>query len=223
MRPRNPSRDPGNPPDESRPGDDEVRREEGQGEPSGEPGNALLRGGSPREILKRIFDGDPLEIAARCKERIETRAYLLELGRLHLRAVARVARAAPSWKGDPPLDQFILERIEYSAQELIQEDREEELSGIPCANPDDPRFTFLEETLGIPRALARRACVAFNYLPQRVRCAYFAVLVHGKAVNRYVAEGHGPPERVRADIEMAVQTISDAIGRPRGGEAGPHG
>ena len=76
-------------------------------------------------------------------------------------------------------------------------------------------FEFLAETLGIPKALARRACVAFNYQPERVRCAYFAVLVQGKTVNRYVAEGHGPPERVKADIEMALRTISDAIGMVR--------
>jgi len=62
--------------------------------------------------------------------------------------------------------------------------------------------------------------VAFNFLPDRVRGAYFAVLVQGKTVNRYVAEGHGPPERVKADIEMALRAISDAIGRSRRGEEG---
>jgi len=222
MGPRIPSRNAGVPPDDSRPGDDEPRGEGDARDPAGEPGYALLRGGSAREILKRIFDGDPLEIEARCRAQIETRGYLLDVGRLHLRAIARVARAASGWSGDPSLGEFIMERIEYSAQELIQEDREEELSGTPCADPEDVRFAFLAETLGIPMALARRACVAFNYLPERVRCAYFAVLVQGKTVNRYVAEGHGPPERVKADIEMAVQTISDAIGRPRGGEDEPH-
>ena len=222
MGPRIPSPDRGGAPDESRPGDDEARGNDEGARPSEEPGNALLRGGSSREILERIFEGDPLEIEARCRERIESRAYLLDAGRLHLRAVARVARAAPGWKGEPSLAEFIMERIDYSAQELIQEDREEELSGTPPADPQDPRFTLLTETLGIPIALARRACVAFNYLPERVRCAYFAVLVRGKTVNRYVAEGHGPPGRVKADIEMALQTISDALGRPRGGEDGPH-
>lgn len=223
MGPRIPSRNPGVPPDDSRPGDGNPRRDKDGGRPPDESGNALLRGGSAREILKKIFDGDPLEIEARCRERIETRAYLVDVNRLHLRAVARVARAALGWKGDTSLGEFIMERIDYSAQELIQEDREEELSGIPCADPDDVRFAFLAETLGIPIALARRACVAFNYLPERVRCAYFAVLVQGKTVNRYVAEGHGPPERVKADIEMALRTISDAIGRPRGGEEGSDG
>lgn len=223
MGPRIPSRDPGVPPDEPRPGDDEPQSDENAGEPSDEPGNALLRGESAREILKRLLDGDPLELGARCRDRIETRAYLLDVARLHLRAVARVARAAQGRDGRMSLGEFIMERIEYSMQELIQEDREEELSGIPCADPEDGRFAFLAETLGIPTALARRACVAFNYLPERVRCAYFAVLVQGKTVNRYVAEGHGPPEKVRADIEMAVQTISDAIGRPKGGWGEVHG
>ena len=106
MGPRIPSPDRGGAPDESRPGDDERRGEGDGGKPSEEPGNALLRGGSSREILERIFEGDPLEIEARCRERIETRAYLLDAGRLHLRAVARVARAAPGWKGEPSLAEF---------------------------------------------------------------------------------------------------------------------
>lgn len=94
---------------------------------------------------------------------------------------------------------------------------------MPCADADDVRFAFLAETLGIPVALARRACVAFNYLPDRIRGAYYAVLVEGKTVNRYVAEGHGPPERVRADIEAAIRAISDAIGPPGSVEGGPGG
>jgi hypothetical protein len=220
---RIPNRNPSLPPDDPRPGDGEPRRGDGACGPSDESGNEPLQGTSPREILKKLLDGDPLEIEARCRERIETRAYLIDVTRLHLRAVARVARAAIGWKRDTSLGEFVMERIDYSAQELIQEDRQEELSGIPCADADDVRFVFLAETLGIPKALARRACVAFNYLPERVRCAYFAVLVQGKTVNRYVAEGHGPPERVKADIEMALRTISDAIGRSLGGEEGPDG
>jgi hypothetical protein len=212
-----PSRDDGVPPDDSRPGDDAPQDDEGAYEASGQSGEALLRGKSSREILKRLLEGDPLELEARCREQIERRGYLIDVARLQLRSVARIARAAPGRDGGVPLSEFIAERIDFSTQELIQEDREAELSGIPCADPEDGRFTFLTETLGIPTPLARRACVAFNYLPERVRCAYFAVLVQGKTVNRYVAEGHGPPERVRADIEMAVQTISDAIGRPKGG------
>ena len=223
MGPCNPFPDRGGAPDESRPGDEEARGSGGDGGPSEVSGSSLLRGGNAREILERILDGDPLELEARCRERIERRAYLLDLGRLHLRVVARVARAAPSWNGTPSLADFIMERIEYSMQELIQEDREEELSGSPAADPHDPRFRLLVETLGIPIALARRASLAFNYLPERVRCAYFAVLVQGRTVNRYVAEGHGPPGKVKADIELALKTISDAIGRPQGGEEGPDG
>lgn len=164
-----------------------------------------------------------MEIEARCRERMETEAYLIDLTRLHLRAVARIARAASTWNGTTTLEEFLVERIDVSMQELIQEDREAELSGIPSSEDESARHLFLEETLGIPAAMARRACVAFNYLPPRARRAYFAVLVQGKTLNRYVAEGNGPPEQVKADIELAVRSIDEAIGRPRGGEEEIHG
>lgn len=205
-------------------GDDSPRDEGSSHGPEGEDhsseaAGSILRGSSSREILERLIDGDPLELEARCEQRMELCGYLLDLGRLHLRAVARIARAASQWNGHVKLDDFLLERIDYSMEELIQEDREAELSGIPCADEENGRYAFLAETLGIPHAMARRACVAFNYLPTRVRCAYFAIMVLGKSINRHVAEGNGPPDRVKADVERAVRTISEAIGRgPSRGE-----
>ena len=50
-----------------------------------------LFSGSPREILERLADGDPLELAARAAERLDDRALLLELERILPMAVAQVA------------------------------------------------------------------------------------------------------------------------------------
>lgn len=187
------------------------------------PGGEFLRGRSPREILARLVDGDPLEIEARCRERIETLAFLVDPSRTHVRAVARVARAAVRWTGETPLAELLQERIDFSIRELVAEDREEERGGVPPSEPWDPRYTFVSEILGIEPALGRRACIAFNSLPERVRCTYYAIAVLGMSVNRRTAQGYGPPERVKAEVEMAVQTISSAIGRPPGGPGGIHG
>lgn len=195
----------------------------GQGDdpPSWYPGKDLLSGGSPREILEHLVDGDPLELGARCRERIEESAYLLDPDRLHLRAVARVAHAAARWRGEPALDQWLGERIERSMDELMDEDREDERSGIPPGEPWGARDSFLSETLGLEPTLARRACVAFNRLPFEVRSAYFAVAVQGKTVSQQATEGNGPPAAVRANVVRAVRAISEAIGRPFRGPSRP--
>lgn len=175
----------------------------------------VLKGSSPRKILERLVDGDPLELAARCQESIEESALLVDPYRLQLRTVARVAHAAPTYRGDPPLTAWIRSRIEQSMQELISEDREEERSGMPPPDVSDPRYEYVSEVLGIETTLARRACVAFNSLPHGVRCAWFAVAVEGMTVNRYVAEGYGPPDRVKRDLKLALTTIARAIGSCR--------
>jgi hypothetical protein len=164
-------------------------------------------------VLSRLVDGDPLEIEARCLEELREQAFLLCVSRVHLRSVARIAHAAMRYRGEPALDVWLKERVEHSIKELLEEDREEERVGVPPSQPWDPRYAFVSEALGIEPTLARRACVAFNLLPHEVRCAYYAVVVDGKTIHRYVAEGHGPPDRARSHLKLALRTLGKAIGR----------
>lgn len=186
------------------------------------PGHALLAHRSAKEVLARLIDGDPLEIEARCMARIEHQARFVDVRRLHLRAVARIAHAAPRYRGEPPLDRWIEERIDASMDDLVTEDSEEERSGLPPSQPWDPRYAFLAEALGIEPTLARRACIAFNDQSTEVRRTYFAVVVAKKTIHRYVAEGNGPPEKVKAELQRVLDAIRAAI-EPRSGgrEGGP--
>ena len=179
----------------------------------------LFGGKRPREILERLFDGDPLELGARCRSRLEESAYLLDLPRLHLRVLARIAHRGSHYRGDPPLAEWLSQRIEDSIHELLEEDRDAERQGLLPQVPMDPRYKFVSELLGMEPLLARRACVAFNVLPLEVRCAWFAIAVHGTSVNRYVAEGHGPPEKVKAQVKLALTQMASAT-RPRPSEGG---
>jgi len=173
-----------------------------------------FRGRRSREILERLLDGDPLELEARCRAKLQESALLLDLSRLHLRALARVAHRAPHYRGEPPLGEWLTDRIEDSIQDLLEEDRDAERLGTLPQTPVDHRYRFVSELLGLEVSLARRTCVAFNDLPSEVRCAWFAVAVLGKSVNRYVAEGHGPPEEVKAHVKRALTEIAKAA-RPR--------
>lgn len=190
---------------------------------SSDPGGHLLRGGSPKEILARLIDGDPLEIRARCKERLHARALLLSLDRLQLRSLARIAHAGPRWNGEPPLGPWIEGRIEHSMKELMEEDAESVRSGLPTLGPGEGHYTFLSSLLGIEPHLAPRACVAFNTEPEEVRRTFFAVVVEGMRLTRYVAEGNGSPQEVRERLARSFQALGLAADFRRGslGEGGP--
>jgi hypothetical protein len=203
------SSDPADEPhDDARPGHDSV---------SDFPGRAILSAPNSREVLARLMDGDPLEIDARCRERILSRALMLALRRVYLRAVARIAHQGPRYRGVPELDVWLAARIDEALDDLLAEDREEELSGVPPTSPWDPRFAFISETLGIEPALARRACLSFNVLPDEVRHAYFSIAVEGKSLHRYVAEGNGPPSRVREHLNQALAALGLRIDPDQGG------
>jgi len=184
----------------------------------------ILRRRSPREILAALVDGDPLEIAPRVRQQIEDSALLVDPRRLLLRSLARIAHAAPRYSGTPPLTAWIEQRIVQSIDELLAEDRELVRDGTPVPSTSDTRYAYVSEILGLEPDQALRPCVAFNALPREVRSAWFAVAVAGKTVNRYVAEGHGPPENVRAHLKQALRTIARATTRrPRPQEEEDHG
>jgi hypothetical protein len=180
-------------------------------------GGDLLKGGSPKEILARLLSGDPLELRARCRERLHAKALLVSLDRLQLRAVARIAHAAPRWRGEPPLQAWVEETIDHSTRELMEEDVETVRSGIPQPGPGEGHYAFLSSLLGIEPHLCPRACVAFNALHDSVRRTFFALVVEGTRLNRYVAEGNGTPQEVKASLERAFQALglADSFRRRR--------
>jgi hypothetical protein len=172
------------------------------------PGRDILGAGGPRKVLERLVDGDPLEIGPRCQARIEEEAVFVAWDRLWLRAAARIAYASRAYRGVPPLALFLHEQIDLSIEDLIREDREEERSGLPARTPRDPRYAFVSEQLGMDPGLARKGCIRFNDLPKEVRQTYFAVALGRKTFHRWIAEGHGPPERVHASLKRAFEALS---------------
>lgn len=184
------------------------------------PGQEILGLGSSRAILARLVDGDPFEIGARCVERLRSEAVLLSLKRVHLRAVARVAYAAPRYHGKPPLTQWLNQRIDESLREVMNEVREDERGGVPAVASSEPLYPYVAAAFGIEPALARRACIAFNELPIATRRAFFAVVVERKTISRYVAEGNGPPSQVKLNLRTATDAIRAATGWRNSGQEG---
>ncbi len=182
------------------------------------PGAELLGAGAPRDVLARLAAGDPLGLRERCLGRVKQRALLVAQDRLVQRSLARVAHAAPAYAGAPPLGAWLAARIDDAIADLVNEDREEERFGIPPTEPWDPRYAFLGEALGIEPGLARRACIAFNDRPDDVRRAFFAIVVEGVSLRRFVVAGHGAPDAVLERLRAAFLALA-----LRGGDLGDEG
>jgi hypothetical protein len=182
-------------------------RRSGKGD-AGFPGSEILHQPSVKEVLRKILEGDPLGIAERCSWRLKERAVLLDASRLTLRAMARTAYRSSSYHGDPPLADWLTQRIDESIRDLVIENRESEQAEIPIGDDPERRFAFLTETIGVSASIARRVCVVFNDLSDDRRNAFWAMVIEGQSLNRYVAEGHGPPAKAKEDLKQAFLALS---------------
>lgn len=201
------------PPESPRDPDDESSAEEGKREEREPfPGWSLLRGDSPVQVLDRIVDDDPLEIYLVCEERLRVRAILLDEHRLTMRAMARTAYLAPRYRGEPPLPEWLAARVDEAIQQLVDEDLADELRRVPVEEPWDERYSFLAEAIGAKASVARTLCVRFNGLADEVRHAFHNVAIQGKSLHRYVAEGHGPPARVKELLRRAAEAFAEGTG-----------
>jgi len=111
---------------------------------------AWLAGASPREILARIVQGDPLRLRARVARKLRDGAYLLDADRVHLRSLARCARAATRYRGRPELGSWLDGLVDAAVADLLREDDEcvrrgeapqETVHGETTQEPTDGRAT----------------------------------------------------------------------------------
>ncbi|MCA9067039.1 MAG: hypothetical protein KDA96_28445, partial [Planctomycetaceae bacterium] len=115
---------------------------------------------------------------------------------------------ARRYRGEPGFDEWIGAILDLAIDELCEEDRWEELKGLPVADPEEPRYAVLIDETGIEEGCARKACVLFNSLPVEERRTFYAVFIDLKTIHQHVAQGNGPPNWVVAQLEHAIRTIS---------------
>jgi hypothetical protein len=168
----------------------------------------LLAGRDRQEILRRILDGDPLELAQLCMRRLGDRAYLIDGDRLLLRAVARTAHAAPRWHGKPALDDWLLARVDAAMEDLVEEDAGAAYMGMPLDEQADGHYAFIALAFAVDTITALGMIASFNSLPEDARLTWHALAVEGKSLRRYVSEGHGPPEKVRDHMRRAAKALT---------------
>jgi len=130
---------------------------------------ALLLGASPREVLARIADDDPLRLRPAVVERLRQRGQLLDASRVHLRCLALCAREACRYQGSPPLGGWLIDRLDEAIDQVLAEEPEEEA--------EDGAWAPLAAPLGVDPDVARAACGVFNQLPLEQRLAFFRLVI----------------------------------------------
>lgn len=204
-------------------GEDVGKSDELRPKPSKQPdfpGRELFRGGSAREILGRIYEGDPLGVMPRVEEWLKKHAVLIETDRVFNSTVARIAFEGETYQGDPPFDKWVSDCIAKAVDLLLDHDTMEEEQGIPPREPYDDHYYALSAVLGIEPPLCRRAALVFHQLPNKTRQVFYKVAMEGKSFNRIVAEGYGPPEKAKERLQYAF-TMMSTLGRF--GLGGPDG
>lgn len=182
------------------------------GEPGGSssgdfPGRSILNRASPMDVLEGLFEGDPLSVHPGACRRVEERCLLLDQHKVSKRSFARVARAGPLYRGVPPLEEWLRARYDHSIREILDEDVEDELQGMPV-DRKEPRIQLLARNFGLEAGRARRACIRFNGLPLRVRTAFFEVNLRGRTAMDYGFSVDATYDQVLDDLENALRALS---------------
>lgn len=164
----------------------------------------MLDVGSPREVLAKLIESDPLHLGRRCQERTTSQALLLDARRLYLRASAHVARHGSKYAGTPSLDVWLAEHVRRALKELVAEDAEALRTRDLGETPTDPWVLGIARLLGVEPALASRGCAAFNQSSYDVRSAFFGIVIGAQPLSQWARENGTGEERVRANLKRAL-------------------
>lgn len=179
-----------------------------------DPRIAILRDGTPSEILARLVETDSLGLEARAKDARERGAWLLAVERLRLRGAARVAFEARRRPSEEPLDRWIDRCVDSAVRELLSEQHEEELALTPVSESADAEFyRRIATAMEIELELARLVCARANALPYDRRRVFDALIVQRRTVDDLTRLGWGQPARLLELLEQAVLVITHSIDR----------
>lgn len=143
----------------------------------------LLAGSTPREVLARLVPQDPLKLRELVAERLRARCYLCDADRVFLRSLARVARFAVRYRGQPDITTWLQGLVDEALLDVLREERESELPGAQVDAVTHAAFVDLARPLGLDPAAMRGACSRFNQLPETERSAFFALLIDGRELD----------------------------------------
>jgi DNA-directed RNA polymerase specialized sigma24 family protein len=164
-----------------------------------------LFAGTPREVLARLVEGDPLGVRDVVGARLRARWMLFDADRVHLRALALIAREAGTWVGRPALGTWLRVRVDRALDEVLVEARRDG-AGLDSSTGEGA-FAVLGGPLGLTPAAARATTLAFDYLPAPERRAFLNLVIEGQCLDD-VARGEGTSA---SEVGRRARTALDAI------------
>lgn len=173
----------------------------------------LLAGASPREVLARLMNGDPLGLRGKVVERLRARSLLLDADRALLRAFARTARFALRYRGEPALDAWLAGLVDEALGDLLREEAEWLRRGSPGGS-EVAAFNDLARPLGLEPGRMRAACAAFNQLPDGDRRAFYALLIEGRSLDDLARESGESASSVARAARRGLEVVMQPAARP---------
>jgi DNA-directed RNA polymerase specialized sigma24 family protein len=167
----------------------------------------LLAGASPREVLARLLNGDPLDVRRAVARRLRERAYLFDADRVHLGAVARCARFALRYRGQPELDAWLADIVDQTLLDLLREEQIGERSNAPTPEDDRSVYADLARPLGLEPTAMRAACAAFNREGEPERRAFYALVIEGRSLDELARENREPATDIARRARRALEAV----------------
>lgn len=171
----------------------------------------------PEDVLAALVDGDPLGLRRLAGDRVRAAALFLDVDRVHLDALARVAIDAAGEAEE--LDRaWILARIEASidrvrgstAGEAARKRGEDDVAGDDGVDA----FEVLARPLELPARALRTACAAFNDLEFPDRIAFVVLVLEGRGFEEAArACSSSVPEMLRR-ARRALDVLLDPFANP---------
>ena len=183
-----------------------------------------LLAGTPREVLARLVQGDPLGVRGVVARRLRSGSVLLDADRVHLRVVAQLARSAGKYRGRPAVEDWVDGHVLRILSELVREDHESAGAGA-STEPDAPArapdaFTALAGPLGLDPRSMRAACAVFNVLPLADRAAFIELVLANRPLDDLARELGESATPIARRARRALDAVLGSA-RPLGGPETP--
>jgi DNA-directed RNA polymerase specialized sigma24 family protein len=163
-----------------------------------EPSWRKLFSGTPREVLARLVQDDPLGVRDAVGARLRADALLLDADRVHLRALARISRFANRYRGRPELPAWIESAVAEATQEVLREEHDAGRDPACAQSGSATVFASLAPPLGLEPSAVRAACAAFNALPYAERSTFVDLVLRGRSLDETArASGENATEVAR--------------------------
>ena len=171
---------------------------------------AILAGRRPAEVLTRLVDGDPLGLRQAAFTRARQGGWLVDVDRVHLRAIARCAQRGVEYRGHPAIDEWLAEIVDEAILDLLREDAEALAAGVEPTPADAAHWAALARPLGLDVRVARALGVAFHTLPREVRVAFRRVAIEAQAPAEVARQLGREAALIVADARRAFECLLSA-------------